>query len=90
VTTAELTSIGMKLGLKADHMELTMDLNPTAIPEGKSEEYSKHYALLRAADFAISTLLEQREDVKRALWSTQRELDFKTSMISDIINKNYG
>tara|TARA_R100001440_G_scaffold26837_1_gene44170 strand:+ start:3026 stop:3298 length:273 start_codon:yes stop_codon:yes gene_type:complete len=90
VTTAELTTIGMKLGLKADQMELTMEFDPESVPDGRNEEYKEHYTLLRAADVAISTLLEQREDVKRALWSTQRELKFKTSMINDIINKNYG
>ena len=34
--------------------------------------------------------LEQRDDVKRLLWSTERELKFKTSMIADIINQKYG
>lgn len=90
MSTAELTAIALKLGLKADQMELTMDIDPASVPDGKELEYKEHYRLLRAADIAISTLLEQREDCKRALYSTQRELNFKTSMITDIINKNYG
>lgn len=90
MTTAELTGIALKLGLKADQMELTMDLNPASVPEGQEDQYREHFRLLRAADTAISTLLEQRDDVKRLLWSTERELKFKTSMIADIINQKYG
>lgn len=71
-------------------MELTMELNPESVPESRREEYKQHYRLLRAADIAISTMMEQKDNIKRTLWSTQRELDFKTSMINDIINKKYG
>ena len=90
MSTAELTTIALKLGLKADQMELIMDVSPESVPDGQIEEYRAHYALLRAADVAISTLLEQRDNVKRTLFSTQRELEFKSSMINDIINNKYG
>lgn len=90
MTTAELTNIALKLGMQADKMELTMELHPESVPESRREEYKQHYRLLRAADIAISTMMEQKDNIKRTLWSTQRELDFKTSMINDIINKKYG
>lgn len=90
MSTAELTTIALKLGLKADQMELTMDVDPASVPDGQMEQYREHFRLLRAADVAISTLLEQRENIKRTLYSTQRELEFKSTMINDIINKNYG